>query len=319
MLIEIALIVFALLLLVGGGEFLVKGGVGLARRFGVSPMMIGVTIIAYGTSMPELVVSVDAALVGSPGIAVGNVIGSNIFNILMILGITALVMPLAVNLKAIKRDGSFAVFAALLFVLIAIASGVVTFAIGLGMLLLLAGMSYITYRQEKTQPHQQEADEEAAIQPSTALLPNIGWVALGLGLLIAGADLLVDNAVTLARGFGISETVIGLTLVAIGTSLPELFTSVMAAIRKHPDVALGNVIGSNIYNIMAILGAAALIKPTPIPQQIINSDMWVMLAATLLLVAVCLGLKRISRLTGAVFVALAVGYTYWLFLHAPVA
>lgn len=314
MLMEIALIVLGLALLVGGGEFLVKGGVGLARRFGVSPMMIGVTIIAYGTSTPELVVSVDAAMAGSPGIAVGNVVGSNIYNILMILGITALIAPLTVSLNAVKRDGIFAILAVLVFIAVALATGIISAVIGAVMLLVLLAMSYITYKQEKTNPHTQEAEEEAAIQPSTALWNNIGWAVFGLVLLIAGADLLVDNAVTIARGFGISETVIGLTLVAVGTSLPELFTSVMAAIRKHPDVALGNIIGSNIYNILAILGIAALIKPTEIPQQIINSDMWVMLGATLLLVAVSAINKHISRLWGGVFLALAIGYTYSLFL-----
>lgn len=308
-----------LALLVIGAEGLVRGGVGLARRLGVSPLLIGVTIVGYGTSTPELVVSVDAAVKGLEGIAVGNVVGSNIFNILFILGVTAMIAPIAVRPAAIRRDASFALGAAALFIAFALTTPTLTLWHGVFCLLLLAGIVVVTFLQERGggtasgDLHTAEADEVQAAPVNPVLAA--GMLAGGLACLIVGGGWLVDAAVTIARGFGISEVVIGLTLVAAGTSLPELATSTIAALRRHSDIALGNVIGSNIYNIVGILGVASVIAPTTIPPQIIASDMWIMLAATLLLVPAMVS-GRIGRPLAALMLAGYVAYVTSLAMSA---
>lgn len=306
-------------LLVLGAEGLVRGGVGLARRLGVSPLLIGVTIVGYGTSTPELIVSVDAAIKGLEGIAVGNVVGSNIFNILFILGVTAMIFPIAVRPAAIRRDSGFALGAALLFLAVALTTPALGIWHGAGFLALLAGIVVVTYLQERGggtasgELHSAEAAEVASApaHPATAA----AMVAGGLACLIIGGGWLVDAAVNIARGFGVSEVVIGLTLVAAGTSLPELATSTIAAMRRHSDIALGNVIGSNIYNILGILGVASLIAPTTIPSEIIAKDMWIMAAATLLLVpAMVTG--RVGRPLAAAMLAGYLAYVASLALAA---
>lgn len=304
-------------LLVLGAEGLVRGGVGLARTFKVSPLLIGVTIVAYGTSTPELVVSIDASLKGFHGLAVGNVVGSNIFNILLILGLTALIMPIKVSPQAIMRDGGFALLAAVLFIAIGLSSATVQPWHGAVMLVLLLLLTVYTYRQErsgKTPAGDLHAAEAAEIEtPSQSPLINIMLVIGGVGLLILGSRWLVDSGVSIAREFGVSETIIGLTLISAGTSLPELATSVIAALRRHPDVALGNVVGSNIYNILAILGVASTITPLSIDPGIVRVDMWVMLAATLMVVPALFIGHRIGRIYGACFLAAYAGYIGWLF------
>lgn len=304
-----------LALLVLGAEALVRGGVGLARRLGVSPLLIGVTIVGYGTSTPELVVSVDAALKGLDGIAVGNVVGSNIFNILFILGVTALVAPIGVPPAAIRRDASFALGAAALFITIALSMPALTFWIGVLCLSLLAGIVILTFVQERQggtasgDLHTAQA-EEVQNAPGNAAA-SAALLAGGLACLVVGGSWLVDAAAAIARGFGISEVMIGLTLVAAGTSLPELATSAIAALRRHPDVALGNILGSNIYNILGILGVASTIAPTAIPPQIVAEDMWIMAAATLLLVpAMVTG--RVGRPLAAAMLAGYAAYVWRL-------
>jgi cation:H+ antiporter len=312
------LLTLGLLLLIVGAELLVRGAVGVAQRFKVSPLLIGVTIVAWGTSSPELVVSVDAAIRGSPGIAVGNAVGSNIFNVLLILGLVAVIRPILCSPQAIYRDGSYALIAALLFILVAWFVGTIATWMGIAMLLILAGMVYLTFRQERVDTaaasaelHRKEAAQVHAIP--TALWLNIVFVAAGLATLVFGADFLVQSAIEIARGFGVSETIIGLTLVAAGTSLPELATSAVAAVRRQADVSLGNIIGSNIYNILAILGVAALFGPVPVPPEIVAKDMWIMLAATLLLLPPVFMGYRIGRTYGVFFLCAYVGYVLLLF------
>lgn len=280
---EWILLVSGLAALILGAEGLVRGGVGLARRLGVSPALIGVTIVAWGTSTPELVVSVDAALKGIDGIAVGNVVGSNIANVLLILGLAAAITPIAVDPRAVRRDVLASLGAAALFIGVALTAPFLTLWHGLAFLGLLAALTGGTWLHDRANGapsaalHAAESEEVGRVPLNPALAAAM--VLGGVGLLVLGAHLLVEAAVTLARGFGVSEVVIGLTLVALGTSLPELVTSLVAALRRHSDVALGNVLGSNVYNILAILGVASLVAPVSIPSAIAETDMWVMLAA----------------------------------------
>lgn len=307
-------------LLLIGGESLVRGAVGLARRLGVSPLLIGLTLVGFGTSTPELVTSVLAALAGSPGIAVGNVVGSNIANILLILGVAAVVWPIACTPAAFRRDGTAVVAAAVLCVGVAL-TGSFERLTGLVFVALLVGYVVHTYRSERTAPdaagalyaHELELAEPGPRHAWMAALFALGGIALTIG----GAHLLVGAAIALATAAGISETVIGLTIVAVGTSLPELATSVIAAVRRQSELAVGNILGSNIYNVLGILGVTALIRPLPVPAQILRLDLWVMLAATALLIAFAVTGWRITRREGGAFLALYLGYLVVLYAQAP--
>jgi cation:H+ antiporter len=306
------LLLVGLGLLVAGAESLVRGGVALALRLGVTPLLIGLTVVAYGTSAPELFVSVDAALVGASGIAVGNAVGSNIANILLILGIVGLISPIRIDRGKTLRDLGFAGVAALAFLAIALTSDAVRWFHGLAMLTALVAMGWYTYGQERLTG---EALEEAQSGISS-LWGSLLAVAVGLGLLVLGAKLLVDSSVEIARAFGVSEAVIGLTLVAVGTSLPELATSVVAAFHKKSDISMGNILGSNIFNMLLILGVASLLGALPIPEQIARVDGWIMLAATAaLLPAVLAG--ELKRWMGGLFLAAYAAYILSLFPAIP--
>lgn len=294
---------FILLLL--GAEFLVRGAVALARRLEVSPMVIGMTVVAYGTTAPELVVSLEAALTDVPAIAVGNVIGSNIANILLILGTAAVIYPIACKAGALKRDGAVMLGAAVLMVILGL-TGAITAVQGAVMLFALITLTLYAYWSERR--NSASADllsreaEEFAEWPRS-LWPSLLAVIGGIATVVFGAQILVAAAVELARDFGISEAVIGLTLVAVGTSLPELATAAVAAYRRHPDIAIGNVVGANTYNILAILGVVSMVEPLTIPAQIVGFDIWFMLAATILLLAMILVRGGLSRAVGAGFLA----------------
>jgi len=294
----------ALLLL--GAEGLVRGGVSLARRLGVSPLLIGLVLVGFGTSTPELVASLRAALAGSPGIAVGNVVGSNIANILLILGVSAVIRPLACEPRALSRDGAMLAFASLIGAAVML-SGALGRVAGAALLLLLAGYIVQTYRRERVAPDasaEMHAQEATAGEPGPASLGGALALALsGLAATVAGADLLVDGALVLARAHGIPETVIGLTLVAVGTSLPELATSAVAALRGQSDVALGNILGSNIYNILGILGLTALVRPIAVPAEILRLDLWVMLATVAVLLVFARTGRRLTRGEGVCLLA----------------
>ena len=289
--------------LVLGGELLVRGAVAIATRYRVPPLVIGLTLVGFGTSMPELVTSVQAALAGSPGIAVGNVVGSNIANILLILGIAAVIRPFATDPAALRRDGAVLVLATL-GVAGLVLSGVVGRVAGT---LLVAGLlAYLiwTYAAMRGSMRTEPA-APAGLSVPLAALASAG----GLVLTILGARLLVDGAIDLARTFGVSEAIIGLTIVAVGTSLPELVTSVVAARRGQGDIAFGNIVGSNIFNLFGILGATALVSPLAVPEQIARIDIWVLLGATGLMVAACVSGLRVSRAEGA---AMVLGYGAYL-------
>ena len=308
-------IAIGLVLLLIGGELLVRGAVASAKALGVSPLLIGLTLVGFGTSTPELVTSVTAAMNGSPGIAVGNVVGSNIANILLILGLAAVIYPMAVNPKGFKRD-------AIMLVASAIACTVVVLygRMGpiIGMLFIASLLAYVgyVYMQEKTAPDEaalvaEHLSEDAPKGPKTMVLSLLMAVA-GIAVTIYGARFLVDGAIDLAKSYGVSDTIIGLTIVAVGTSMPEFVTSVMAAIRKHADVAYGNIIGSNIYNVLFILGATSFVKPIDMPSQIARFDIWVMLATTALLVVFARTGIKLQRWEGMVFIACYVAYTGYL-------
>jgi len=287
--------VFVALGLVGlflGGEFLVRGSVAVARSFAISPLLIGLTVVGFGTSTPELLVSVDAAWRGLPDIALGNVVGSNIANILLILGISALVWPIAVAGQSVRRD-LLVMLAAALILLPFFYLGEVSRLAGVVLVAGLAAYLIVAYRAGRAQP---EPDTEDG--PSLSTGKALALVAVGLVALMIGARFLVDGAVAIARDFDISEAFIGLTIVAVGTSLPELATSLIAAFRRQSEIAIGNIVGSNIFNILGILGVTALITPIPVASRFLSFDLPAMLAASVALALLLLVWSRIGRLAG---------------------
>ena len=302
---SVVLLLAGFALLIAGGEGLVRGSVALAVRLGMSPLLIGLTLVGFGTSMPELVTSVNAALAGAPGIAVGNVVGSNTANILLILGVSALIFPVVVGGAALRRDGTAMALATLLAVAVMLSGELGRIV---GAVLLLALVVYLVFAYRTGGADEADAVPDASYSVPVALLLAVG----GIGVTIVGARLAVDAAVEIASALGVSNTVIGLTVVVVGTSLPELVTSAVAAVRRQGDVALGNVLGSNIYNLLGILGVTALVEPIAVPPQIMRLDLWVMLAVTLLFLALAAKLGRIGRGAGAAFVALYAGYLVWL-------
>lgn len=286
-----------------GGEALVRGSVGFARRMAIPPLLIGLTVVGFGTSTPELLVSVDAAWRGVPDIALGNIVGSNIANILLIIGLSALVWPIRVMGMALRRDTAVMMAAALVLVPV--------FAMGdvgrpAGFLLVAGLVGYLVWAC--CRPGVCPEEEIGVDAPASALVSGL-WVIGGLVALMAGARFLVDGAVSIARDHGISEAFIGLTIVAVGTSLPELATSLIAAFRRQSEIAIGNIVGSNIFNVLGILGVTALIAPIPVASRFLRFDLPVMIAVTLLLSVLLLARPAIGRGVG---LALLVGYAIYV-------
>jgi cation:H+ antiporter len=313
-------IIIGLVVLTVGAELLIRGSTELARRLGVSDLLIGLTLIGFGTSTPELVSSVQAALIGSPGVAVGNVVGSNIINILFILGMSALIAPFVVDQKAFRRDGAVVLAATVVMIGVSMAGEYSRF-VGFAFIAAIIGYIIFAFLSERRAPDSPMAEQhivegaEAKRGPKSPFV-DVVFVVAGLGMLIYGASLLVTGAIKVAAQLGISETIVGLTVVAIGTSLPELVTSVMAALRGKSALALGNVVGSNIYNIFGILGVTAAIKPIAAPSEIVEFDNWVMLGATLLMLLFAMTRSRLDRLEGAAMVACYLGYVAYLVMNA---
>ena len=298
-------------LLTAGGEGFIRGALGLAKKWGLSALFCGLVIVGFGTSMPELFVSVNAALNNQPDIAIGNVIGSNIANVLLILGLCAMIMPLTVAPISLRRDALVVIAASVLCIALS-SKGVISFAEGL--LLLGALAAYLTwaYLSEKGQfapaaeLHTAEGQEIENVPQS--MFWSVVQLVVGLGLLIAGSQILLKGAVGIAHGLGVSEAVIGLTLVAFGTSLPELTISIIAALRKHADVAVGNILGSNIFNLLGILGVSSLIKPIQVTGRVAEIDQWVMLAVALVLLLFLYTGRRFSRTEGGMLFLAYVAY-----------
>ena len=298
-------------LLLFGAEHLVRGAVALARRLSVSPMLIGMTVVAYGTTAPELVVSLEAVLAGQPGISVGNVVGSNIANILLILGLSAFIFPIAIERASLYRDAAMMLGSALLFVAIAL-SGTILRWQGILMIAALVVFSLYAYLSESRRGVANSAADELAEEFAEG--PRSTWLALlsivgGVAAVIIGARLLITGAITTARYLGVGEEVIGLTIVAVGTSLPELATAVVAAFHRHSAVAVGNIIGANIYNLLAIMGLVAAVRPLAVPPQILRFDLWFMLAVTVALLASLVFRGGVSRGVATLFLAVFCAYT----------
>jgi len=301
-----------LVLLVAGAEALVRGGSSIGLRFGLTPLFVGLTIVACGTSAPELVVSISAAIQGKGDISIANVVGSNIFNIAVILGITALLMPIRIQLPVIKIDIPVMITVSILGI-ICIAIGPLTALHGSLLVTLLFAYIGFTYYMAKREQQKSEETKLADIhpRPSRPLLLDLVFIGSGIALMVKGSDLLVESAVRLASLFGVSEAVIGLTLVATGTSLPELATSILAAYRKFPEVAVGNVVGSNIFNILGIMGATSLVTPLSAPG-IGPIDLTAMLLTTIVLLPLAWTGKILSRWEGLALLAGYGGYLWWL-------
>ena len=308
---EFAFASLGLIILLLAGDVLVKGAVNLSLRLGIPALIVSLTVVAFGTSAPELLISIKAVLDGVPGLALGNVIGSNTANVLLILGIPALIFGLAAGSDT-RRSYVFMMLGTALFIGLGFLGpyrwwGGLILLGALGLILLDSARDVMAHRRAANGA----PDEDVGIEEADPDMPwwkILGFLALGLIGLPIGADLLVDSSVSIAQAFGVSDTVIGLTLVAVGTSLPELATTVMAALRRHSDVALGNVIGSNMFNLLGIIGVAALVGQIPVDPALLRFDVWVMLAASLVLAPFVFLRWGMGRLVGALFTALYLGY-----------
>ena len=300
-------VALGLVILIFAGDALVKGAVNLALRLGIPALVVSLTVVAFGTSAPELLVSVQAILEGAPGLALGNVVGSNTANVLLVLGVPALLATVHSSACETRRDYLYMLGATALFIGLCL-TGTLLWWHGLILLAALAAVLGATFLGSREEPVEVEGAE-----PGLPGWKLAAYLVLGLIGLPLGARLLVDGATDIALAFGVSETVIGLTLVAIGTSLPELATTVMAALRRHADVALGNVIGSNLFNLLGIMGVAVLVGPVPVEESFLAKDLWVMLAATLMLVPFVFLNRDITRVWGVVLTTLYVGYIVWAF------
>lgn len=322
---DFILIAAGLALLFFGGEALVRGAVSISEKLGLSAILIGAVVVGFGTSTPELLVSIEAAMNNQPDIAVGNVVGSNIANVILILGLAALINPVSCKDGVILRDSMAVIFASILLFLLSF-MGVISAPAGAFMFLSLIGYIFYSYKAERRKKaellkkngdtvHEHEAEEFSS---NMGMPLSIAISVGGIAMLVYGADLLIGGATNLARSIGISEAVIGLSLVAVGTSLPELATSISAALKKHSDVIIGNILGSNLFNILSILGISAMIKPVPIAAQIAAYDIPFMLAIAAISSAIIFFFKGFGKTTGAAFIFTYVVYLVWLYMQSAV-
>lgn len=307
MILQIVAVIAGVAMLVFGGDLLVRGAVGIAARLRMPPSLIGLTIVAMGTSMPELVVSLGAAVQGQPDLSIGNVVGSNIYNVGLILGLTALIRRLTCELAEVRHDGAWMIGASALFTGLAWDGQLGRLD---GLLMLGAMAAFLGSAIRRSYRAKTAEAEPAPDAPDLMGWPSaVGFVIGGLLLLMGGAQALIFGATALATALGVPEMIIGLTVVAIGTSLPELFASVMAAVRGESGIAISNVIGSNIFNILFILGTTSAISPIRVNPQVMGSDLWWMLGFALLLVLWAGRALPLGRPFAAVMLALTAAYT----------
>jgi cation:H+ antiporter len=312
MLIQYLLLILGFVILLGSGSLLVRAGVSIANKLKISPLVSGLTVVALGTSAPELFVSLGAALNGSPDIAIGNVVGSNISNIALVLGVTAMILPLPVIKKTVRFDWFVMFGASLLFLLFAFTDSQIMWWEGLIMLSILVW--YISYSIYNSRKLVFEVDSETQYNYSWSI--SIALMAVASIGLYFGANLLVENAQTIARAMGVSERVIGVTIIALGTSLPELATSVIAAFKKELDISVGNILGSNIFNILGVLGVTSLVKKISIDPSILNFDIHVMifLAFSLLILLLIPARYILQRWNGLILFILYLTYVLSVFI-----
>lgn len=300
------LLIIGFVLLGFGGDLLVRGAVNVAQKMKISPLLIGIVLVGFGTSTPELLTSIMAVFQTPPatGLVVGNIIGSNIVNVLLVLGLTAAISPVLVDKKSFRRDGIFLVLSGLLLAF-GIISGVINFLLGLIMVAVLVFYVWYSYVSERSLPQSKQMDFYTGSVWRAVLL-----TVVGIGMTILGAHWLVNSAIDIAKMFHVSDTIIGLTVVAVGTSLPEIATSVIASIRHHNEIAFGNIVGSNVYNILFILGFVAMLSPIQIPSNI-EIDFVIMAGVTLLMLLFgCRG--NVSRIAGVFMLLCYAGYLVWL-------
>lgn len=311
---QIILLVVGFILLIKGADWFVDGAAGIADRLGIPQLIIGLTIVAMGTSAPEAAISISAAIKGSADISVGNVVGSNIMNVLLILGLTSLIMPLKVQKSTVKFEIPFVIVISVLFALI----GLLDNKIGLidGIILWLLFIAYLTYLffTAKKDKASLQGQEEAKPEPQKQnFVKLIVLVVVGIVLVIFGSNITVDSATELAKIFGMSERLIGLTIVAFGTSLPELVTSITAALKKKADIAVGNIVGSNIFNILFVIGTSALITPVVYQSQFLVDSIICIASSVLLLVCVLNRQNKLGRIGGGLMLCAYAGYFIYLF------
>jgi cation:H+ antiporter len=305
-------------LLLAGAELLVRGAVSAAKYLRVSPLLIGLTVVAFGTSVPEFVVSIDAVLKGFSGIAMGTIVGSNVANVLLVLGVMALFQPRQGGTDtSVVREVNLVIASGLLSLLF-MANGTVERWQGAVLFALLLAYIYTSYRAPRRRAAEAATGAEAAISGSSVRFPA-ALLPVGIAGLWVGSELLVPAAMDIAVAWSVSDKVIGVVLVAVGTSMPELATSLVAAVRRHEGIAIGNVVGSNLFNIHAVLGATAAIVPVEVAAEVLSFDIWVMLAVPLLVIPYAKYGDRAGRLGGAALLALYAAYVASQFLGAPEA
>jgi len=318
----IFLLISGFVLLIVGAEALVRGASRIAATLGVKPLIIGLTIVSLGTSAPELAISIHSSLAGKAGIALGNIIGSNIFNVLFILGLSALVVPLTVSQQLIRLDVPFMIGISILTLLLGLDGNIGQLDGGILFTLAILYILFLIWQSRSENPliekeyEQQYSAEKLDHQPSW--VRNISYVLAGLALLVLGSRWLVNSAVIIAEALGISELIIGLTIIALGTSLPEVATSIVAGIRGERDIAVGNVVGSNLFNLMAVLGLTGIVAPggITITREVLEFDLPVMIAVAVACLPIFFTGHLIARWEGALFLGYYVVYSLYLFLAA---
>ncbi|HBO1748713.1 TPA: calcium/sodium antiporter [Pseudomonas aeruginosa] len=315
---HILLLLLGFVILVAGADLLVRGASRLAVSMGISPLVVGLTVVAFGTSAPELAVSVDATLAGSSDLAIGNVVGGNIAKVLLILGISALITPLVVSEQVIRQEIPIMIGASLLLVVMTLDGSISRIESSFLLSLIVAYTAFLI--------HQSRSVSKMAKSQFTSEIPTSNWdrhwsvqialIAASLGMLVLGADWLVVSAEAVAKAYGVSDLVIGLTIVAIGTSMPEMAASVVAGLRGQGDIAVGNVLGSNVFNIFAVIGASGLVASgsLPVPETARNFDLWVMLAVAFACLPILTTGRNIARWEGGLLLAYYAIYIAWLVL-----
>ncbi|MBN1456248.1 MAG: calcium/sodium antiporter [Sedimentisphaerales bacterium] len=309
-------LIVGLIVLLKGADYLVDGAVGVAKKFGISPFIIGLTVVAMGTSAPEVAASITAAVKELGDTAIGNVYGSNIANLALIGGICAIISPIAVSASALRKELPVMLVSALLLLPALAIDSYLSRDESILLLILFVGLvAYTVYmglQQAKANPTVSEHAEKYLKTKQASFGANVVYVLVGLVALALGADLAIRGAVVLGKAVGLSDAVIGLTIMAVGTSLPELVTCVNAALKGHDDISIGNLVGSNVFNTLLVIGAAGAIKPFQVSPRLIGTDYWVMIGVSLVFIAMAFLKKAITRLNGTILLAIYVSYIIYL-------